>query len=72
MLVIDRDGLNGSGLHLRAPIKTGNKEGLKVSYDEGRAIHISPESCSGNGDIIGEALTRESAPMNRDLRHAEY
>jgi len=42
-------------------MKTGNKQGLKVSYDEGRAIYISPESCSGNGNIIGEALTRESA-----------
>ena len=34
-----------------------------MSYDEGRAIHISPESCIGNGDIIGEALTRESAGL---------
>jgi len=42
-------------------MKTGNKQGLKVSYDEGRAIHISPESCIGNGNIIGEALTGESA-----------
>jgi len=32
-----------------------------VSYDEGLAIHISPESCAGNGNIAGEALTRESA-----------
>jgi len=53
-------------------MKTGNKQGLKVSYDEGRAIHISPESCIGNGDITGEALTRESAPINRDVPHAEY
>jgi len=38
-------------------MKTGNKQ----SYDEGRAIYISPESCTDNGNIIGEALTRESA-----------
>jgi hypothetical protein len=42
-------------------MKTGKKQGLKVSYDEGRAIHISPESCADNGNIVGEALTRESA-----------
>ena len=42
-------------------MKTGKKQGLKVSYDEGGAIHISPESCIGNGDITGEALTVESA-----------
>jgi len=57
---------------LRAPMKIGNKEGLKVSYGEGRAIHISPESCIGNGDSTGEALTGESAPINRDVPHAEY
>ena len=57
---------------MRAPMKIGNKEGLKVSYGEGRAIHISPESCIGNGDSTGEALTGESAPINRDVPHAEY
>ena len=51
----------GSSLPLRAPIKTGKKQGLKVSYDEGLATHISPEPCAGNGNIVGEALTRESA-----------
>jgi len=43
-----------------------------VSHDEGLAIHINPESCAGNGNIAGEALTRESAPMNRDVPRAEY
>ena len=43
-----------------------------MSYDEGLATHISPESCAGNGNIIGEVLTRESAPMNRDVPYAEY
>jgi len=27
-----------------------------MSFDEGLAIYISPESCAGNGNIIGEAL----------------
>ena len=58
-----RNGVRGMGssLRLRAPIKTGKKQGLKVSYDEGLATHISPKSCAGNGNIAGEALTRESA-----------
>lgn len=47
-------------LLLRAPIKTGKKQGLKVTYDEGLSTHISPESCAGNGNIIGEALTGEN------------
>lgn len=51
----------GPRLRLRVPIKTGRKQGLKVSYDEGLASIISPESCVGNGNIAGEALTRESA-----------
>jgi hypothetical protein len=39
-------------------MKTGNKQGLKVSYDEGRAIHISPESCMHGNFLRGnrEAL----------------
>ena len=57
---------------MRAPIKTGKKQGLKVSYDEGLATHISPESCAGNGNIAGEALTRESGPMIRGVPYAEY
>lgn len=34
---------------------------MKESYDEGLATHIGPESCAGNGNIMGEALTGESA-----------
>jgi hypothetical protein len=34
---------------------------MKESYDEGRANHIAPESCAHNGNIIGEALTGETA-----------
>ena len=34
---------------------------MKESYDEGLANHIGPESCADNGNIIGEALTGESA-----------
>jgi len=31
-----------------------------VSYGEGLTTHTSPESCAGNGNIISEALIRES------------
>jgi len=34
---------------------------MEESYDEGLANHIGPESGVDNGDIIGEALTGESA-----------
>jgi len=32
-----------------------------VSYGEGLTTHTSPESCVNDGNIVGEALTRESA-----------
>ena len=32
-----------------------------MSYGEELATHTSPESCVDSGNIIGEALTRESA-----------
>ena len=62
----------GSSLRLSAPIKTGRELGMKESYDEGLANHIGPESCGDNGNIIGEALTGEGAPMNWDVPHAGY
>ncbi len=34
---------------------------MKVPYGEGLTTHTSPESCGDNGNIITEALTRESA-----------
>ncbi len=45
---------------------------MKESHDEGLAIHIGPESCAGTGNGISEALTGESAPMNRDVPQAGY
>lgn len=46
---------------MSAPIKTDKELGMEESYDEGLANHIGPESGVDNGDIIGEALTGESA-----------
>lgn len=34
---------------------------MKVPYDEGLASHIDPESCAGDREGAGEALTGESA-----------
>ena len=34
---------------------------MKVPYDEGIASHIGPESCVGDREGAGEALTGESA-----------
>jgi RNA-directed DNA polymerase len=34
---------------------------MKVPYDEGLASHIGPESCTGDREGAGEALTGESA-----------
>ena len=45
---------------------------MKVSYDEGVAIHIGPESCAAaregpgealTGECIGQPLSRESFPF---------
>jgi hypothetical protein len=49
----------GLSLHLSAPIKTGTEVGMK-------------ESCGDNGNIMSEAVTGESAPMNRDVPQAGY
>ena len=57
-------------LLLSAPIKTDKGVGMEESYDEGLANHICPESCVDNGNIISEALTGESGPMNRDVPQA--
>ena len=34
---------------------------MKVPHDEGAASHIGPESCAGDREGAGEALTGESA-----------
>jgi RNA-directed DNA polymerase len=54
---------------------------MKVSYDEGLATHIGPESCAGAGNRAGEALTGGRAgwalsreihdPQQRELRGAD-
>jgi len=35
-----------------------------VFYGEGLTTHTSPESFAGNGNIIGEGLTRERKSMS--------
>ena len=41
---------------------------MQVSYDEGVAIHIGPESCAGARESVGEALTGEriGQPLSRE------
>ena len=51
----------GPDLYLRAPIKTGKEQGLKVSYGEGLTTHTNSESCVISSNAYSEALTRESA-----------
>ena len=45
---------------------------MKVPYDEGLASHIGPESCAGDREGAGEALTGESAGrvLSRESRFA--
>ncbi len=50
----------GASLLLRAPIKTGSKQGLKVPYGGGLTTHTSPASCVKGGNILSKALTRAS------------
>lgn len=37
--------------------ETGKEQRVQVSYDEGVAIHIGPESCAVAREGFGEALT---------------
>ena len=41
---------------------------MQVSYDEGVAIHIGPESCADAREDLGEALTggRRGQPLSRE------
>jgi hypothetical protein len=34
---------------------------MRVSYDEGVASHVGPESCGGDREVVAEALTEEGA-----------
>ena len=43
-----------------------------MSYDEGLAIHISPESCAGNGNIAGEALTERLEKIGEEFNLNNY
>ena len=52
-LTPNRRGLSPS----RAPVKTGEVLRMEVSYGEGLAIHIDPESCAVVRKGKGEALT---------------
>jgi hypothetical protein len=51
------------GGQVKAPIKTGRRQKVKVLYCEDLANHASPESCGGGGNIMAEALTGESVGM---------
>ena len=44
---------------------------MQVSYDEGVAIHIGPESCAVAREGFGEALTggRIGQPLSREKSH---
>src|SRR5260370_40785978 len=48
--------------------ETGKKERVQVSYDEGGAIHIGPESCAVAREGFGQALTGEriGQPLSRE------
>jgi hypothetical protein len=37
--------------------ETGKEQMVRVHYDEGAAIHIGPESCTGGREAVREALT---------------
>ncbi len=58
-------------------MKAGNGQGVKVSYFEGLATHIEPESCVGGRKAAGEALTGGSTgpvlshemPTNLEAHH---
>ena len=42
---------------------------MKESYGEGVAIHIGPESCGGDSDVMAEALTgvRAGQVLSREI-----
>lgn len=44
---------------------------MKESYIEGLATHDGPESCAGDRESVGEALTGESAGrvLSREINH---
>src|SRR6202140_2457610 len=48
--------------------ETGKEKRVQVSYDEGVAIHIGPESCAVAREGFGEALTggRIGQPLSRE------
>src|SRR5258708_16069643 len=48
--------------------ETGKESRVQVSYDEGVAIHIGPESCAVAREGFGEALTggRIGQPLSRE------
>jgi hypothetical protein len=46
---------------MKAPIKIGRKQSMKVTHMKGIATHHGPESCLDIQQWYGEALTGESA-----------
>jgi hypothetical protein len=41
---------------VKAPIKTGRRQKVKVLYCEDLANHASPESCGGDGNMAASGL----------------
>src|ERR1700687_1031242 len=52
--------------------ETGKEQRVQVSYDEGVAIHIGPESCAVAREGFGEALTgvRIGQPLSRERSYS--
>ncbi len=42
---------------------------MKELYEEGVTTHLGPESCAGDGNITGEALTGVHAGLAIELRN---
>ena len=42
---------------------------MKESYEEGVTSHLGPESCAGDGNMTGEALTGAHAGSAIELRN---
>ena len=47
----------GPSACVRASVKTDREERMRESYSEGLASHTGPESCAGDREVVGEALT---------------
>ena len=51
--------------------KTGREQGMKESYIKGVANHDDPESCVGDREVVGEALTGARAGWGYRVENRE-